>query len=55
MTFLPKSSGDYSKVQKPVLVTTSYKGWYDEEALKIVPIVNQNNNNYNVVSDSKSE
>ena len=55
MTFLHKSYGDYSKIEKPVLVTTSYEGSNDKEGLETVPIVNQNNDNYDVVSDSKSE
>ena len=33
----------------------SYEGSDDEEKLKTVPAINQNNNNYNVVSDSKSD
>ena len=33
----------------------SYEGLDDEEELKMVPAVNQNNNNYKVVSNSKSE
>ena len=55
MTFLQKSYSEYSKVEKPVLVTISYEGLDDEEELKQVPIVNQNNNNYNVVGDSDSD
>ena len=31
LTFLQKSYGDYNKVEKPVLVTPSYKGSVDEE------------------------
>ena len=49
--FLQKSYSEYSKVEKPVLVTMSYDGSDEEEELKMVPIVIQNNNNYNVVSD----
>ena len=52
MTFLQKS---YSKVEKSVLVTMSYVGLDDEEELKTVSVINKHNNNYNVVSDSKSE
>ena len=33
----------------------SYEGSDDEEELETVPIFNQNNDNYSVVSDSKSE
>ena len=33
MTFLQKSYQDYSKVEKPVLVTTSYEGPCDDEEL----------------------
>ena len=53
MTFLHKSYRDYSKVQKSVLVTTNKEGLDDKEELKTVPAVNQSNNNYNIVSDSK--
>ena len=56
MTFLQKSYQDFSKVEKTVLITTSYKGLIDYEELKMVPVINQNNNNnYNVVSHSKSK
>ena len=44
--FLHKSYGNCSKVEKPVLVTTSYEGSDEEEAFETVPVVNQNNNNY---------
>ena len=39
------------------MVPTSYKGSGDNKELKIVPLINQNNNdnNYNVVSDSESK
>ena len=47
MTFLHKSYGEYSKVEKPVLVTTSYEGLDDEEKLEKVPIISSNNNNNN--------
>ena len=57
MTFLQKSYGEYSKVEKPVLVRVSYEGWDDEEELETVPIIgeNNNNNNNNLVSDSDSD
>ena len=58
ITFLQKSYGDYNKVEKPVLVTTSYEESDDEEKLEMVPVVDNNNNNndnYNVVSYSKSK
>ena len=42
VTFLQKSYGDYHKVGKPVLVTTSYGGLDDEEGLEMFLIVNQN-------------
>ena len=45
MNFLQKSYGEYSKVEKPVLVTMSYEGLDDEEELETVPIVSKNNNN----------
>ena len=54
-TFLKKSHGDYSKVEKPVLVTTNYEGLDEEEELDMVPVVNQNKYNNNVISDSERE
>ena len=53
MTFLHKSYGEYSKVEKPVVLNTSYKGLDDEEELEIVPEDNKNND-VNVVSNSDS-
>ena len=53
MTFLKKSYWDYN--EKPVLATMTYEGSDDEEELERVSVVNQNINNYNEVSDSKSE
>ena len=50
---LQKSYMDYNKVEKPILVTTSYEGSDDKEKLEMVPLIN-NNNSYNAVSDSKS-
>ena len=52
VTFLQKSYRDYSKVEKPVLVTTSYEGYNEEEELETVPVMDNYNNNYNIVSDS---
>ena len=49
MTFLQKSYGEYSKDEKPVLVTRSYKGL----DLEMDPVINDYNN-INVVSDSDS-
>ena len=54
MTFLQKSCGEYTQVEKPVVVTTSYEGSDEEEELKMVPVVN-NNNSVNIVSDSNSD
>ena len=54
VTFLQKSYGEYSKVEKPVVLNMSYEGSGDEEELKTVPVEN-NNNNVNVVSDSDSD
>ena len=54
MTFLQKSYGEYSKVEKPVVLTMTYEGPDDEEELKIVPIEN-NNINVNIVSNSNSD
>ena len=49
VTFLQKSYGEYSKVEKPVLVTMSYEGPNDEGELD--PIIN-NVNDSNIVTDS---
>ena len=54
VTFLQKSYGEYTQVEKPVVVTTSYEGSDMEEELKKVPVVN-NNNSINIVSDSNSD
>ena len=54
VTFLRKSYGEYSKVEKPVVLNTSYEGSDDEEELEIVPVDNKNND-VNVVSDSDSD
>ena len=54
MTFLQKSYGEYSTVEKPVMVLMSYEG-SDDDKVEKVPEINQNNNHYyNVFSDSKS-
>ena len=55
MAFLLKSYGNSKKVEKPVLEATRYEGSDDEEELKMVPVVNQSNNNYNIFSYSKIE
>ena len=54
VTFLQKSYSEYNKVEKPVVLTTSYEGSDEEEELKTVPVVN-NNNTVNVVSNSDSD
>ena len=51
--WLSTSYGEYSKVEKPVLVTTSYEKSDDKEGLKAVPIISNNNNN-NLGTDSNS-
>ena len=43
VTFLQKSYGEYAKVEKPALMTRSYERSDDEEELKMVPLVNNNN------------
>ena len=53
VTFLQKSYGEYSKGEKPVLVTISYEGLENDKELKMGPIIS-NKNNYNV-SDSDSD
>ena len=54
MTFLQKLYSEYTKIEKPILVITSYEGLDDDEELKMIPIVN-NNNNIDVVSDFDSD
>ena len=54
MTFLQKSYGEYTQVEKPVIVTTNYEGSDEEEELEKVPIID-NNNSVNIVSDSESD
>ena len=54
VTFLPKSYGEYTQVEKPVVVTTSYEGSNKEEEFKMVPVVS-NNNSINIVSNSDSD
>ena len=54
MTFLQKSYGEYTKVEKPAVLTMSYEGLDEDEELETVPVEN-NNNNVNVVSDSNSD
>ena len=50
MTFLQKFYFEYTKVEQPVVVTTSYEGLDKEEELKTVTVV-INNNSINNVSD----
>ena len=54
VTFLQKSYGEYTKVEKPTVLTMIYEGLDDKEELETVPI-ESNNNNINVVSDSDSD
>lgn len=55
MTFLNKSHGELSKVEKPVLVPMSYERSNDNEEVKTVLAHNKNNNfHYNVVSHSEN-
>ena len=46
--------GEYSKVEKPVMVTTSYEGSDEEKELEKVPVIN-NYDNINVITNSYSE
>ena len=56
MIFLQMSYGDWNKIENPVVVPKSYEGSDNDEELETVPVINKNdNNNYNVVSDSKSK
>ena len=55
VTFLQKSYGDFNNVENHALVTISYEGLDDEEELEMVTIISENKNDYNVVSDSKSD
>ena len=54
VTFLQKSYGEYTKVEKTVVLTTSYEGSDEEEELEAVPVINSNYN-INVVSNSDSD
>ena len=54
LTFLNKLYGKQSKVDKPVIITTSYEDNYDNDD-KVSTNNDNNNNTYNVVSDSESE
>ena len=54
MSFLQKSYSEYTKVDKPVVVTKSYEGSENEEEELTVPLV-INNNNVNAVSDSNTD
>ena len=54
--FLHKSYKNWSKVEKPVTVPMTYESPDDDEECKTIPVINQNNNsNYNAVSNSKYE
>ena len=53
VTFLQKSYDEYTKVDKPAVVTMSYEESDKKEELETVPVV-LNNNNVNVVSDSNT-
>ena len=39
MTFPQRSNGEYTKVEKPVVVTMSYQGLDEKEELKTVLVV----------------
>ena len=54
VTFLQTTYGEYTKVEKSVVITTSNEGSDREEELKTDPLV-INNNNVNVVNDSQSD
>ena len=54
VTFLQKSYGEYSKVEKPVVLNMSYEKSDDQEELKIVPVDNKKND-VNVFSNSNSD
>ena len=54
VTFLQKSYGKYTQVEKPVVVTFSYDESNEEEEHEMVPVVN-NNNSLNIVSDFNSD
>ena len=54
MSFLHKSYSEYTKVDKPVVVTASYEALDDKEEHETVPVLN-NNNNINIVSNSDTD
>ena len=51
VTFLENSYSEYTQVEKPVIMTTSYEGSDKEEEPEMAPVVN-NNNSIKIVSDS---
>ena len=56
VTFLHKSYGEWSKVEKPVMVPKSYEGPDNHDEVKMVSGNNQNNHlYYYVVNNSKSD
>ena len=44
MTFLNKSHGNWTKVEKATVVPVSYEGSDDEEEVEMVSAHNENNN-----------
>ena len=56
LTFLNESYGEWSKVDKPMLVSMNYEVSNGNKAVKIVLAHNENNDNcYNLVSNSESD
>ena len=53
VTFIQMSYNEYTKVKKPVVITTSYEASDKEEEPETVPVV-INNSYVNVVSDSET-
>ena len=54
VTFLNKSYGEWSKVEKPVLIPKNYDGLDDEEEIKMAS-TNKDNNNGNILRDSEND
>ena len=53
--FSQKSHKGWSKVEKMVMVPTSYEGLDNDEELKMIHVINQNNNNNYTESKTDNE
>ena len=56
MTFLHKLYGDWSKLEKTMLIPTCHEGSDDNEEVKMVLVHHENNqNSFNILNNSKSD